>query len=90
MKYRIKLVCDGVPGSAGPEAARDITMAFRTHYPHEQNALCSYVAGKLTLVAENDYDPDGLALMDEFSDSLSAYVAEQFDGEISIVSVEIL
>jgi len=45
--------------------------------------------GKLRLVAENDYDPDGLNLMDEFSDNIAAYV-EPLDGDIELVSIETL
>jgi hypothetical protein len=86
--YRITLECEGVPPSAGDETARDITEAFRCHYPHEHNVLCTFDNGKLKLVAENDYDAQGLSLMDEFSDNISAYIAELFDGEIKLVSVE--
>ncbi|MGI9169659.1 MAG: hypothetical protein ACR2FH_05690 [Caulobacteraceae bacterium] len=89
MIYRIVLVCDGVSKSVGPEAARDIAEEFRTHYPHEKNVLCTYARGKLMLVAENDYDPDGSALMDEFSDNIAAYIAEPFNGEINVLSVEV-
>jgi len=39
------------------------------------------------LQAENDFDSEGLALMDEFSDCLSAYIAEPFDGEIKLESL---
>lgn len=45
--------------------------------------------GKLRLVAENDYDPAGLNLMDEFSDNICAYVGA-FDGNLKLVSVETL
>jgi len=86
--YRITLECEGVPASAGDEAARDITEAFRRDYPHEQKVLCTFNDGKLRLVAENDYDPEGLNLMDEFSDNISAYIAEPFDGEIRLIGVE--
>jgi hypothetical protein len=88
--YRIILECDGVPVKAGDEAAHDITEEFRLHYPHEHRVACSFEGGKLRLIAENDYDPEGLNLMDEFSDTISAYVAELFDGTIRLVSVEIL
>jgi hypothetical protein len=90
MIYRIAPVCDGVSGSVGPEAARDIAEEFRRRHPHEKNVLCTYARGKLMLVAENDYDPDGSALMDEFSDNITAYIAAPFDGEISVLSVEAL
>jgi hypothetical protein len=85
--YRITLECHGVPPAAGAEAASDITEAFRLHYPHEYNVVCTFVDGKLRLVADNDYDPEGLNLTDEFSDNIAAYV-EPFDGNIELVSVE--
>ena len=42
----------------------------------------------LLLTAENDYDSDGRALMDEFSDAISACIAEGFDGDIRVASVK--
>jgi len=41
----------------------------------------------LILVAENDFDSDGLALSDEFSDAIAAHVSGGFDGPIRVVSV---
>ena len=41
----------------------------------------------MVLQAENDADSNGLALSDEFSDCISAYIAELFDGEIKVESV---
>ena len=84
---RITLECDGVPDQAGAEAARDITEEFRSHYPHEKNVICSWDGKTLRLVAENDYDTEGLNLMDEFSDNICAYI-EPFDGDIRLVSIE--
>ena len=81
------MICDDVPRSAGEEAARDISEAFRLHYPHENNVMCSWDGKSLWLVAENDHDPEGLNLMDEFSDNLCAYVGP-FDGDMKIVSIE--
>ena len=85
--YRITLECFAVPAAAGEEAARDITEAFRLYYPLEHNVTCTFVDGKLRLVAENDYDPEGLKLMDEFSDNTCAYI-EPSDGDMKLVSVE--
>jgi hypothetical protein len=39
------------------------------------------------LQAENDFDSNGLALLDEFSDAISASIADGFDGGIEVVSV---
>jgi hypothetical protein len=47
------------------------------------------VDGKPRLVAENDFDPEGLNLMDEFSYNICAYV-EPFGGDLKLVSVETL
>lgn len=87
--YRITLECYGVPAAAGDEAARDIAEAFRLRYPHEHNVICTFVDGKLRLTAENDYDPEGLSLMDEFSDNICAYVGP-FDGGMKLVKIEII
>jgi hypothetical protein len=88
--YRITLECHDVPPTAGEKATRDITEAFGLHYPHEHNVVCTIENSKLRLVAENDYDLNGLNLMDEFSDNISAYIAESFDGDVWLVSVETL
>lgn len=87
--YRITRECFAAPAAAGDEAARDITQAFRLHYPHERNVTCSFMDGKLRLVAENDYDPEGLNLMDEFSDNMCAYI-KTFDGDMKLVNIEIV
>lgn len=84
---RIVLACHGLPASAGAEAATDITSEFRLHRPWHKNVRCTWDGTHLILEAENDYDPEGLALMDEFSDCISAYVAEAFDGGISVESI---
>jgi hypothetical protein len=87
--YRITLECDGIPITAGEEAARDITEAFRRHYPHEHNVICSFDGVKLKLVVENDYDADGLNVTDEFSDNICACIDGGFNGDIRLVSVEV-
>jgi hypothetical protein len=52
---------------------------------------CTFSDGTLTLVAFNDFDPDGLALSDEFSDCLSAYIplgGISDEGVLEVVAVE--
>jgi len=39
------------------------------------------------LHAENDFDSDGLALMDEFSDAITANISEPLDGDIEVLSI---
>ena len=76
-----------MPVSAGQQAATDINIEFQEHRTWHNNVICSWDGSRLILQAENDFDSDGLALMDEFSDSISAYIAELFDGEIKVVSI---
>jgi hypothetical protein len=85
-RYHIELVCDGVPQNAGSAAAIDILHEFG-HRPWHENVQCVWNGVALLLTAENDYDADARALMDEFSDAISACIAEGFDGDIRLVSV---
>jgi hypothetical protein len=85
--FKLLLSCTGVPASAGPAAAIDITREFAIHRPWYKNVRCTFDGSKLLLEAESDVDNDGLALNDEFSDCLSAYIREPFDGEIRVESV---
>jgi hypothetical protein len=64
--YRVVLECSGISSDEGHTAALDIAKNFAEHRPHHVNVTCSFADGKLTLVADNDFDPKGLALMDEF------------------------
>lgn len=84
--YRIVLACKGVPTDVGAVAARDITEEF-THRPWHKNARCEWDGSRLVLQADNDFDSNGLALMDEFSDAIAACIVEGFEGGIDVVSV---
>jgi hypothetical protein len=86
--FRVVLTCDGVPVQAGPQAAIDITGEFATHRPWHQNVTCRWDSLNkcLVLQADNDFDNNGLALMDEFSDAITAYIKDAGDGEIRVVS----
>jgi hypothetical protein len=84
--FKLKLVCEGVPNHLGSEAAVDITEEF-THRPWHQNVICSWDGSSLILEAENDFDLDGLALQDEFSDAICACITPGFDGSIKVLSV---
>lgn len=84
--YRIVLQCDGVPVSAGEEAAKDITANFAMRKWH-RNAACNWDGTRLTLSLENDFDRDGRATLDEFSDEVSACVRGGFDGDIRVLAV---
>jgi hypothetical protein len=80
------LVCDGVPEQLGASAAKDITEEFRNR-PWHKKAICSWDGALLFLTAENDFDEDGKALRDEFSDAISACISEGFDGDINLMGI---
>ena len=84
--YRIILVCNGVPAHSGAVAAQDITEEF-THRPWHKDASCVWDGSKLILQADNDFDSTGLALLDEFSDAISACIKDGFDGDLRVESV---
>jgi hypothetical protein len=86
-RYRIELAGDGVPQDAGSQVATDIKDEFG-HRPWHENVQCEWNGAVLILIAENDYDSDGRALLDEFSDAIAACIAEGFDGNIRLVSVK--
>jgi len=85
--FRIVLACSGIPSAAGAEAASDIAAEFRNHRQWHENVACTWDGRTLRLQADNDFDSDGLAVTDELSDCLSAYVAEPFDGDIAVESI---
>jgi hypothetical protein len=87
--YRVKLACSGVPEHVGAAAACDIAEEF-THRPWHQNVQCSWDGSRLLLQADNDYDSDGSALTDEFSDAIAACIVEGFNGSITVESVTAL
>jgi len=88
--FRVTLACEGVPATAGHAAATDIQREFAEYRQHHEKVVCIFTNGELVLTAENDFDPDGLALMDEFSDCISAYIAEPFDGAIRLVAATVI
>lgn len=89
--FKITMRAGGVDVDVGPTAAEDIQSEFRQHRPWHERVTCTFANGTLTLVAFNDFDSDGLALSDEFSDCLSAYIPlgkRSDEGVFEIVAVE--
>ena len=84
--YRITLACKGVRTEDGEEGARRITEEF-TLRPWHQNVHCEWDGSRLVLHAENDFDPEGNALLDEFLDAISDCIKEPFDGDIKVSSI---
>jgi hypothetical protein len=87
--YRIVLKWHPVRSEIGRQAAADIRDGFSVRDWHK-NVSCIWSSNdnSITLQVENDFDPQGLATSDEFSDEICATVKDAGDGDISIVSIE--
>jgi hypothetical protein len=86
--FHVTLVCEGLPASAGPEAARDIATEFAKRRTWHSRVSCDWDGSRLVLRSENDFDADGKATLDEFSDSIFAYVADPGEFRIATESVQ--
>jgi hypothetical protein len=84
--YRVTLACTGVPQHEAQSGAQDIVEEF-THRRWYQNVNCNWDGVLLLLSADSDFDSDGRALSDEFSDALSACISTPFDADIEVVSI---
>ena len=87
--YRIILEATGIPADEGPSGAKCIAEEF-TRRPWHTNVKCEWVGSKLILQADNDYDSNGLALSDEFSDMISACISDVGNGGMEVVSITVL
>jgi hypothetical protein len=89
--FRITIRAGGISPYIGPRAAQDIENEFHERRQWHKQVACSFSAGTLTLVALNDFDRDGRALSDEFSDCLCAYIpldGMSDDGDFEVIAVE--
>ncbi len=86
--FKITMRAGGVSPDLGPTIAHDIESEFREHRTWHKQVSCSFSNGTLTLVAVNDFDADGLALSDEFSDCIAAYM--MLDGISDIGGLEVV
>lgn len=64
----------------------DVAEEF-THRQWHQNVRCTWTGDILLLVADNDFDSDGEALADEFSDAVAACTTATFGYRIRIDGV---
>jgi len=84
--FRVKVSCEGITQAAWPGAISDVKQEFASRVWH-QIVDCRWVGDRLILVADNDYDSDGEALADEFSDTVAAYAPGTFGYRVTIQSV---
>ena len=71
--YRVVVACTGISGPTASAAVADIVEEFAQR-PWHNGVSCTVETDALILEATNDYDRDGLALLDEFSDVVCACV----------------
>ena len=87
--YRVTVKCERIPCASWPEALEDVRDEFKYRPWHAvQDVYWSHEA--LFLVAVNDYDQDGEALADEFSDTVAAYAPGTQGYRVSVISVELV
>jgi hypothetical protein len=79
------------------ERARPSREGWRSRYsagvrkrPWHDKVLCVWDGKELLLHAESDWDADGKALVDEFSDSISACIEGGFDGAIEVRAISLV
>lgn len=70
--FRVSVSCDGIAPTDWPNALDDVAQEFKAR-PWHKVIDCHWDGVMLILVADNDYDRDGEALADEFSDTVAAY-----------------
>ena len=71
--YEVIVQCMGAPAEAAQSGVIDLLDEF-THRPWHTHVRCHAGGGVIVLTAVNDYDSQGLALLDEFSDAVVACV----------------
>jgi hypothetical protein len=89
--FKITMRAGGVSSDIGHSAAADIEQEFREHRPWHEQVSFTFANGTLTLIAFNEVDRGGLALSDEFSDCISAYIplgGISDEGLLEVVAVE--
>lgn len=89
--FKVTIRAGGISSDIGTQAAQGIEDEFSNHRQWHEHVTCSFTDGTLTLVALNDFDRDGRALSDEFSDCLCAFLpldGMSDDGEFEIVVIE--
>jgi hypothetical protein len=84
--YRVTLTCSGLSEVEGCGSVADILEEF-THREWHTNTHCEWKQGVLWFSATNDFDKDGLALLDEFGDAVQACINNFEQIHIEVESV---
>ena len=84
--FHVVIECQGLHPPDRLQASRDIVEEF-THRLWHQDVSCAWVGENLRIEAHDDFDADGLALRDEFSDAIVASVANAEYTDLRVISV---
>jgi hypothetical protein len=85
--FKITVSCRGISEQSALAGLTDITDEFANR-PWHQNISCRWENDCIILEAQNDFDAEGKALLDEFSDAVCACMPiEQMPISFSIESV---
>ena len=84
--FRTTVSCEGIAPEKWPEALSDVREEFISRHWHRIIEI-RWSGQRLLLTVENDYDANGEALADEFSDTIAAYAPGTPGYSVRIVSV---
>ena len=87
--FRVTVKCEHIPSTAWPNALEDVFAEFKERAWHSVVDV-HWSGDVLFLTALNDYDDDGEALADEFSDTIAACAHGTLGYRVSVVSVEVI
>ena len=84
--FRVSVACEGIPPHGWPDALADVEGEFSKRTWHHI-VHCGWEGSALILVVENNYDNDGAAVADEFSDTVAAYAPRTSEYQVRVLSV---
>ena len=87
--FRVTVKCERIAEHAWPGALEDVRTEFLSR-PWHSIVDVKWSGDVLLLIADNDYDSDGEALADEFSDTVAAYAPGTPGYRVDVVSVEVV
>ncbi len=87
--FRVTVKCERIPAATWPDAVEDVRTEFKERSWHSVVDV-HWSGDTLFLTTVNNYDNDGEALADEFSDTVAAYAPGTPGYRVSLVSVEVV
>lgn len=87
--WRLQVTCEGLTAEEGAAAPALVFVVF-THRPWHHRVQCTWDGSLSRLVADNDYDATGNALLDEYTDAVVASVACEGTIRLRLASVHVV